>query len=68
MTIDEKSIKRINKRLEPFGLTVEDLTEEELVEAKRSLRPYHTDGFFSSDVVLRKALMKGIKRPSKDNT
>jgi hypothetical protein len=61
MTIDEKSIKRINKRLEPYGLTVEDFTEEELVEAKRSLRPYHTDGFFSSDIVIRKSFMKRIE-------
>ncbi len=27
-------IERINKRLKPFGLTVEDLTEEELADAK----------------------------------
>lgn len=27
-------IERINKKLKPWGLTVEDLTEEELAEAK----------------------------------
>ncbi len=58
MTINEK----INKRLEPYGLTVEDLTEEELADAKRSLSPNLIDGFFSSYVVIRKALMKGIER------
>ena len=31
MTINE----RINKKLKPWGLTVEDLTEEELAEAEK---------------------------------
>ena len=42
MTINE----RINKKLKPWGLTVEDLTEEELAEAKECLKPGIIDGFF----------------------
>ena len=44
MTINE----RINKKLKPWGLTVEDLTEEELAEAKECLKPGTIDGFFGS--------------------
>ena len=43
-------IERINKKLKPWGLTVEDLTEEELAEAKECLKLGIIDGFFSSEV------------------
>lgn len=57
MTINE----RINKKLKPCGLTVEDLTEEELAEAKECLKPGTIDGFFYSDVLIKKSLLKSIK-------
>ena len=63
MTINE----RINKKLKPWGLTVEDLTEEELAEAKECLKPETIDGFFSSEVLIKKSLMKSIER-KKGNT
>ena len=54
MTINE----RINKKLKPWGLTVEDLTEEELAEAKECLKPGTTDGFFTSNTLVMKAFKK----------
>ena len=63
MTIDE----RINKKLKHWGFTVEDLTEEELEEAKECLQPETIDGFFSSDVLIKKSLLKRIER-KKANT
>lgn len=54
MTINE----RINKKLKPWGLTVEDLTEEELAQAKECLKPGTIDGFFSSETVIMKAFKK----------
>lgn len=57
MTINE----RINKRLKPWGLTVNDLTEEELAEAKECLKPGTIDGFFSSKVLIKKSLLKSIE-------
>ena len=55
-------IERINKKLKPWGLTVEDLTEEELAEAKECLKPGTIDGFFYSDVLIQKSLLKSIER------
>ncbi|MBP5422065.1 MAG: hypothetical protein J6Y78_06475 [Paludibacteraceae bacterium] len=63
MTINE----RINKKLKPWGLTVDDLTEEELAEAKECLKPGNIDGFFSGEVLIKKSLLKGIER-KKANT
>ena len=60
MTINE----RINKKLKPWGLTVEDLTEEELAEAKECLKPGIIDGFFSSEILIKKSLLKRIKKKS----
>lgn len=54
MTITE----RINKKLKPWGLTVEDLTEEELAEAKECLMPGTLDGFFTSEKVIMKSFKK----------
>lgn len=54
MTINE----RINKKLKPWGLTVEDLTEEELVQAKECLKPGTIDGFFSSEKLIMKSFKK----------
>ena len=39
--------ERINKKLKPWGLTVEDLKEEELAEAKECLKPGTIDAFSS---------------------
>lgn len=54
MTINE----RINKKLKPWGLTVEDLTEEELAEAKECLKLGTIDAFFSSNTLVMKAFKK----------
>ena len=54
MTINE----RINKKLKPWGLTVEDLTEEELAEAKECLITGTIDGFFSSEKLIMKSFKK----------
>lgn len=54
MTINE----RINKKLKPWGLTVDDLTEEELAQAKECLKPGTIDGFFSSETLVSKSLKK----------
>ena len=43
------------------GLTVEDLTEEELAEAKECMKPGTIDGFFSSEVLIKKSLLKSIE-------
>lgn len=63
MTINE----RINKKLKPWGLTVEDLTGEVLAEAKECLKPGIIDGFFSREVLIKKSLLKSIER-KKANT
>ena len=55
MTINER------KKLKPWGLTVEDLTEEELAEAKECLKPGTIDGFFFSEVLIKKSLLKSIE-------
>ena len=60
-------IERINKKIKPWVLTVEDLTEEELAEAKECLKPGIIDGFFSSEVLIKKSLLKSIER-KKANT
>ena len=60
MTINE----RINKKLKPWGLTVEDLTEEELAEAKECLKPGIIDGFFSSEILRKISLLKSIEQKS----
>ena len=60
MTINE----RINKKLKPWGLTVEDLTEEELAEAKECLKLGIIDGFFSSEILIKKSLLKSIEQKS----
>ena len=57
-------IERINKTLKPWGLTVEDLTEEELAEAKECLKPGIIDGFFSSEILIKKSLLKSIEQKS----
>ena len=49
--------KKINRRLAPFGLTVKDLTKEELSHARAEQRERdkgHTviDGLFSSNELL----------------
>ena len=54
-------IERINKKLKPFGLTVEDLTEEELAEAKECIKEGAIDGFFSSNALIAKTLKKNRK-------
>ena len=56
MTINE----RINKKLKPC----EDLTEEELAEAKECLKPGIIDGFFSSEILIKKSLLKSIEQKS----
>ena len=57
MTINER------KKIKPWGLTVEDLTEEEeLAEAKECLKPGTIDGFFSSEILIKKSLLKSIER------
>jgi hypothetical protein len=53
-------IERVNKRLETYGLTVEDLSEEELADAKECVRTSAIDGFFSSSTLIRKTLEKRI--------
>lgn len=55
MTINER------KKLKPWGLTVEDLAEEEMAEAKERLKPGTIDGFFSSEVLIKKSLLKSIE-------
>ena len=55
-------IERINKKLKHWGVTVEDLTEEELAEAKKCLKSGIIDGFFSSEVLIKKSLLKSIER------
>ena len=60
-------IERINRKLKPWGLTVEDLTEDEQAEAKECLKPGIIDGFFSSEVLIKKSLLKSIER-KKTNT
>ena len=57
MTINE----RINKQLKHWGLTVEELKEEELAEAKECLKPGTIDGFFFSEVLIKKSLLKSIE-------
>ena len=57
-------IERINKKLKPWGLTVEDLTEEELAEAKECLKPGIIDGFFSSEILIKKSLLESIEQKS----
>lgn len=53
-------IERVNERLETYGLTVEDLSEEELADAKECVRTGAIDGFFSSSTLIRKTLEKRI--------
>ena len=57
--------ERINKKLKPWGLTVEDLTEDELAEAKECLKPGTIDGFFSSEILIKKSFEKRRKRSIK---
>ena len=60
--------QRKNKQeTKALGLTVEDLIEEELAEAKECLKPGIIDGFFSSEVLIKKSLLKSIER-KKANT
>ena len=54
MTINE----RINKKLKPWGLTVEDLTDEELAQATECLKHGTIDGFFSSETLIMKSFKK----------
>jgi small subunit ribosomal protein S13 len=44
-----------------------DLTEEELADAKECMKPGIIDGFFSSEVLIKKSLLKSIEH-KKGNT
>ena len=45
-------------------LTVEDLIGEVLAEAKECLKPGIIDGFFSSEILIKKSLLKSIEQKS----
>lgn len=58
--------KKINERLAPFGLTVKDLTADELKRAREEQKERNkgvllTDGVLTSREILSRALKKGVK-------
>jgi len=58
--------KQINTRLAPFGLTVKDLTADELKRAREEQKERNkgfllTDGVLTSREILSRALKKGVK-------
>jgi len=58
--------KKINARLTPFGLTVKDLTADELKRAREEQKERNkgallTDGVLTSPQIISRALKKGIK-------
>ena len=58
--------KQINARLAPFGLTVKDLTADELKRAReeqkeRNKGALFTDGVLTSPQILSRALRKGVQ-------
>ena len=58
--------KQINARLAPFGLTVKDLTADELKRAREEQKERNkgvqlTDGVLTSREILSRALKKGVK-------
>lgn len=58
--------KQINARLAPFGLTVKDLTADELKRAReeqKERKKGHAvlDGVLTSREILSRALKKGVK-------
>lgn len=62
MTLEQK----INARLAPFGLTVEDITADELKRAREEQKERnkgHTvlDGVLTSPEIISRALKKGVQ-------
>lgn len=60
------SDKQINARLAPFGLTVKDLTADELKRAREEQKERNKghavlDGVLTSREILSRALKKGVK-------
>lgn len=58
--------KQINARLAPFGLTVKDLTADELKRAREEQKERNKghavlDGVLTSREILSRALKKGVK-------
>lgn len=58
--------KQINARLAPFGLTVKDLTADELKRAREEQKERNKghavlDGVLTSPAILNRALKKGVK-------
>ena len=58
--------KQINARLAPFGLTVKDLTADELKRARGEQKERNKghavlDGVLTSREILSRALKKGVK-------
>lgn len=58
--------KQINARLAPFGLTVKDLTADELKRAREEQKERNkgvllTDGILTSPEIIARALKKGVK-------
>lgn len=58
--------KQINARLAPFGLTVKDLTADELKRAREELKERNkgrllTDGVLTSSEIISRALKKGVQ-------
>lgn len=58
--------KQINARLAPFGLTVKDLTTDELKRAREEQKERNKghavlDGVLTSREILSRALKKGVK-------
>lgn len=48
----------LKKRLATYGLTTEDLSEEQLTRAKRDCKEGAVDGFFSSNDLIRMTLKR----------
>ena len=60
------SVMEFNEKLKELRSS-RGLTQEELAEAKECLKPGTIDGFFSSEVLIKKSLLKSIER-KKANT
>ena len=61
MTINER------KKTKALGTHCRRFEEEELAEAKECLKPGIIDGFFYSNVLIKKSLLKSIEH-KKENT
>lgn len=58
--------QKINAHLAPFGLTVEDLTADELKRAREELKAWNrgvllADGVLTSREIVSRALKKGVQ-------